>query len=100
MAMRSSLTRARAGGLALAAVLGVATFTARPLLPPTAAQRVIENPTEQQLFERILSKYQDFTFDQFQAALKQPPSPCRHGLVRPDPGQVLRPSPHEAEDDG
>ncbi len=86
MAMRSSFTRARAGGLALAVVLGVATFTARPLLRPTVAQRVIENPTEQQLFERILSKYQDFTFDQFQAALSKRSPPA--ATVSFDPTQV------------
>ena len=86
MAMRSSLTRARAGGLALAVVLGVATFTARPLLRPTVAQRVIENPTEQELFERILSKYQDFTFDQFQAALSNRSAPA--ATVSFDPTQV------------
>ncbi len=86
MAMRSSLTRARAGGLALAVVLGVATFTARPLLRPTVAQRVIENPTEQELFERILSKYQDFTFDQFQAALSKRSPPA--ATVSFDPTQV------------
>ena len=86
MAMRSSLTRARAGGLARAVVLGVATFTARPLFRPTVAQRVIENPTEQELFERILSKYQDFTFDQFQAALSNRSAPA--ATVSFDPTQV------------
>ena len=38
MAMRSNFTRARAGGLALAVVLGVATFTARPLFRPTVSR--------------------------------------------------------------
>jgi hypothetical protein len=86
MAMRSSFTRARVGGLALAVVLGVATITARPLLRPTVAQRVIENPTEHELFERILSKYQDFTFDQFQAALSKRTPPA--ATVSFDPTQV------------